>query len=202
MQVGFPCQNRAELARPVIVLASASPRRAELLTAAGIPFQVRAADVDERLEPGEDPERYVRRVAADKARTVAAAVPGQPVLAADTVVLVEGQVLGKPPDVEDSKRMLRLLSGRTHQVLTAVTLINEASDTEVAVTSVEFAPLDAGEIDWYVATGEPADKAGAYAIQGLASRFVTRIDGSYSNVVGLPVALVYRLCTRAGLLLS
>jgi septum formation protein len=206
------------LARPVIVLASASPRRAELLTAAGIPFQVRAADVDERLEPGEDPERYVRRVAADKARTVAAAVPGQAVLAADTVVLVEGQVLGKPRDAEDAKRMLRLLSGRTHQVLTAVTLINDGGfdfrggggklnpgssmDTEVAVTSVEFAPLDAREIDWYVATGEPADKAGAYAIQGLASRFVTRIDGSYSNVVGLPVALVYRLCTQAGLLLS
>jgi septum formation protein len=218
------------LSRSVIVLASASPRRAELLAAAGIPFQVRAADVDERLEAGEDPERYVRRVATDKARAVAAAVPGQAVLAADTVVLVDGEVLGKPRDAEDAKRMLRLLSGRTHHVLTAVTLLtrtgndaglnfrgeesrkfNPASflvdepsglDTEVAVTSVEFAPLDAREIDWYVATGEPADKAGAYAIQGLASRFVTRIDGSYSNVVGLPVALVYRLCTRAGLLLS
>lgn len=215
MQGAFPCQNRAALARSVIVLASASPRRAELLAAAGIPFQVHAADVDERLQSGEDPERYVRRVAAEKARTVAASVPGQAVLAADTVVLAEGQVLGKPRDVEDAKRMLRLLSGRTHQVLTAVTLTNDAgfnfqggggelnpASTEVAVTSVEFAPLDASEIDWYVATGEPADKAGAYAIQGLASRFVTRIDGSYSNVVGLPVALVYQLCTRAGLLLS
>ncbi|HET9387759.1 MAG TPA: Maf family protein, partial [Gemmatimonadales bacterium] len=181
------------MARPVLVLASASPRRAELLAAAGIPFHVRAADVDERLEPGEDPERYVRRVATDKARTVAAAVPGQAVLAADTVVLAEGQVLGKPRDAEDAKRMLRLLSARTHQVLTAVTLVTPAGqvsveaglawpersrrqtrlDTEVAVTSVEFAPLDASEIDWYVATGEPADKAGAYAIQGLASRFVT-----------------------------
>ncbi|HET9386191.1 MAG TPA: Maf family protein [Gemmatimonadales bacterium] len=198
------------MARSVLVLASASPRRAELLTAAGIPFHVRVADVDERLEADEDPERYVRRVATDKARTVAAAVPGQAVLAADTVVLVEGQVLGKPRDAEDARRMLRLLSGRTHQVLTAVTLLTAHGrqgalpgfDTEVAVTSVEFAPLDASEIDWYVATGEPADKAGAYAIQGLASRFVTRIDGSYSNVVGLPVALVYRLCTRAGLLLS
>jgi septum formation protein len=197
------------LAGPVIVLASASPRRAELLTAAGIPFQGRAAHVDERLQPGEDPERYVRRVAANKARAVAAAVPGQAVLAADTVVLVEGQVLGKPRDAEDAKRMLRLLSGRTHQVLTAVTLLTAPGregepgfETEVAVTSVEFVPLEASEIDWYVATGEPADKAGAYAIQGLASRFVTRIDGSYSNVVGLPVALVYRLCTRAGLLLS
>jgi septum formation protein len=216
------------LARPAIVLASASPRRAELLSAAGISFRVHAAHVDERLEPGEDPGQYVRRVATDKARTVAAAVRAEAVLGADTVVLMEGQVLGKPRDAEDAKRMLRLLSGRTHQVLTAVTLLtrngndaglnfrveaggkfNPASflvpprlDTEMAVTSVEFAPLDAGEIEWYVATGEPADKAGAYAIQGLASRFVARIDGSYSNVVGLPVALVYRMCTRAGLLLS
>jgi septum formation protein len=198
------------LAGPVIVLASASPRRAELLAAAGIPFQVSVADVDERLETGEDPERYVRRVATDKARAVAATAHSKAVLAADTVVLVDGQVLGKPQDLEDARRMLRLLSGRTHQVLTAVTLLTAPSpqggspgiDTEVAVTSVEFAPLEVGEIEWYVATGEPADKAGAYAIQGLGSRFVTRIDGSYSNVVGLPVGLVYRMCTRAGLLLS
>jgi septum formation protein len=198
------------LAGPVIVLASASPRRAELLAAAGIPFQVSVADVDERLETGEDPERYVRRVATDKARAVSATAHSKAVLAADTVVLVDGQVLGKPQDLEDARRMLRLLSGRTHQVLTAVTLLTAPSpqggspgiDTEVAVTSVEFAPLEVGEIEWYVATGEPADKAGAYAIQGLGSRFVTRIDGSYSNVVGLPVGLVYRMCTRAGLLLS
>jgi septum formation protein len=136
-------------------------------------------------------------------------VTARAVLAADTVVVVDGHILGKPQDNDDAKRMLRMLSGRTHQVLTGVALmpvgLGPASDTieaSVEVTDVEFAMLDQAEIDWYVATGEPADKAGAYAIQGLASRFVTRIEGSYSNVVGLPVSLVYAMCTRAGILLS
>ena len=138
-------------------------------------------------------------------------------LAADTVVVVGGEILGKPAGADDAKRMLRLLSGRTHEVLTAVVLVaeNDAGSNfprapgksdpvslAVEVTAVEFAALDMAEIEWYVATGEPSDKAGAYAIQGLASRFVTRIEGSYSNVVGLPVALVYAMCTRAGILLS
>ena len=182
------------------------------------------AHVDERLAPGEDAERHVRRLAAEKARAVAERVPGRAVLAADTVVVVEGLILGKPEDAADAKRMLRLLSGRTHRVLTAVTLLTQAGndagfnfrveggrklnpasflvDSGLATTAVEFAPLEAAEIEWYVASGEPSDKAGAYAIQGLASRFVTRIEGSYSNVVGLPVALVYQMCRRAGLLLS
>ena len=196
----------------VLILASASPRRADLLRAAGIPFDVRPAHVDERVLPGEPADVYARRVAAEKTRTVAAAAPGRAVLAADTVVVVDGHILGKPRDQEDARRMLGLLSGRTHQVLTAVALVNGAIegaggppariDTRVAVTNVEFAPLEPREIDWYTRTGEPLDKAGGYAIQGGASRFVTRIDGSYSNVVGLPVALVYQMCTGAGLLLS
>lgn len=193
----------------VLILASASPRRAELLTAAGIAFEVRPAHVDERVLPGEDARAYVCRVAADKARAMAAHVTARAVLAADTVVVVDGHLLGKPQDSADAMRMLRMLSGRTHQVLTGVALMSvgsagsmDAIEASVEVTDVEFAVLDQAEIDWYVSTGEPWDKAGAYAIQGLASRFVTRIEGSYSNVVGLPISLVYAMCTRAGILLS
>lgn len=188
----------------VLILASASPRRAELLTAAGIAFEVRPAHIDERVRPGEDARTYASRVAAEKARAVHATADGRPVLAADTVVVVDGQILGKPSDDRDAKRMLRLLSGRAHEVVTAVALIDDPGGAfeQVEVTTVEFTLLSRSEIDWYVATGEPSDKAGAYAIQGLASRFVTRIEGSYSNVVGLPVALVYAMCSRAGILLS
>lgn len=187
-------------------MASASPRRAELLTAAGIPFEVRPAHIDERIQPGEDATAYAGRLALEKARVVHAQSDGRPVLAADTVVVVDGQILGKPIDAGDAKRMLRLLSGRTHEVLTAVALMSKdpagSLPTGTEVTTVEFRLLNKAEIEWYVATGEPMDKAGAYAIQGLASRFVTRIEGSYSNVVGLPVALVYVMCSRAGILLS
>ena len=187
-----------------LVLASASPRRAELLIAAGIAFEVRPADVDEGIHPGEDARTYACRVATDKARVVHATAEGRPVLAADTVVVVDGRILGKPADGEDAKRMLRLLSGRAHEVVTAVVLVSAAGSflTGTEVTTVEFTLLSRSEIEWYVETGEPSDKAGAYAIQGLASRFVTRIEGSYSNVVGLPVALVYAMCSRAGILLS
>ncbi len=203
-----------------LILASASPRRAELLTAAGIPFEVRPAHIDEAIRPGEDARTYPSRVAVDKASAIAASSPGRPVLAADTVVVIDGLILGKPADADDAKRMLRLLSGRTHEVITAVVLIagndgggdfrdrtrksppGSLSYTAVEVTAVEFVLLSRAEIDWYVASGEPADKAGAYAIQGLASRFVARIEGSYSNVVGLPVSLVYAMCTQAGILLS
>jgi len=195
------------LASPLI-LASGSPRRAELLSAAGISFEVRPAHIDEGLRAGEDARTYAIRVAVDKARAIAGPANGRPVLAADTVVVIDGLVLGKPVDSDDAKRMLRLLSGRSHEVITAVALMSTRRGPEAAIdariesTVVEFAPLDTAEIDWYVATGEPSDKAGAYAIQGLASRFVTRIEGSYSNVVGLPMALVYAMCTRAGVLLS
>jgi septum formation protein len=190
-----------------LILASASPRRAELLTAAGFRFHVRATDVDESIQADEDAERYVRRVAEDKARAACRTANGEPVLAADTAVLVGGEILGKPRDAADARRMLRLLSGRTHHVITGVCLVASASGeppvrTRAATTAVECASLTAAEVDWYIASGEPIDKAGGYAIQGLASRFVTRIDGSYSNVVGLPVALVYEMCSEAGILLS
>ena len=179
----------------MLVLASGSPRRAELLKAAGIPFEALAVDIDETPLTREAPEAHVRRLAEQKARTAAKTRPASVVLAADTIVVVDDRILGKPKDTAEAREMLRALSGRTHEVLTGVALIAPGSDpiVEVASTAVWFAPLDLHEIDWYVASGEPMDKAGAYAIQGLASRFVERIEGSYSNVVGLPVALVYRL---------
>jgi septum formation protein len=174
-----------------LILASASPRRADLLRAAGIEFEVQPADVDESVRDAEAPADYVRRLAHTKADAVAARVAGRVVLAADTAVVVDGQILGKPADDADAARMLRLLSGRTHEVLTGVCVTaGSLSLVEVACTRVEFAPLSAEDIAWYVSTGEPMDKAGAYGVQGLASRFVTAVHGSYSNVVGLPVALV------------
>lgn len=178
-----------------IVLASASPRRAELLRAAGIEFEVLPAHIDETARDGEGADAYVRRIADAKARAVGARVTERIILAADTTVVVDDTMLTKPVDEDDAKRMLRMLSGRSHEVLTAVSVSRGGGAvlTEVQRTAVEFAPMTEFEIDWYVATGEPRDKAGAYAIQGYASRFVTRIDGSYSNVVGLPVALVYEI---------
>lgn len=199
-----------------IILASASPRRAELLRAAGIEFDVIPANADETAHPGETPEAYVRRVAEAKVTAVLRRASGQLVLAADTVVVVDGAILGKPVDGDDAKRMLRMLSGRAHEVITAVVLsrgptppspqggVGEKrgsaphADTRVDLTTVEFAPLAKDDIEWYVATGEPDDKAGAYAIQGYASRFVTRIAGSYSNVVGLPVSTVFQMFKEAG----
>jgi septum formation protein len=180
-----------------IILASASPRRAELLRAAGIDFDVRPADVDEAVLPGEAPSDYVSRLAEAKARVVHERNHDRTVLAADTAVVVDGGILGKPIDEADAKRMLRLIGGRTHEVVTAVSVFHPGQivDTRVEVTTVEFAGLSEADIEWYVSSGEPMDKAGAYAVQGLASRFVTRVDGSYSNVVGLPIALVYQMLT-------
>ena len=178
-----------------LILASASPRRAELLRAAGIEFDVHPAHVDERQLGDESPDAYVRRVAEAKARAINARFARSLVLAADTTVVADRHLLGKPIDVEDARRMLRMLSGRVHDVITAVTLIDpdRPVDTRTELTTVEFSQLSETEIDWYVSSGEPMDKAGGYAIQGLASRFVTRIVGSYSNVVGLPVALVHEM---------
>jgi len=180
-----------------VILASASPRRAELLRAAGIDFDVRPADIDETIQLGETPESYVRRLAETKARVVHERDGDQTVLAADTVVVVDGEILGKPADEADAIRMLRLLSGRRHDVLTAVSIFHPGQivDTRVDTTTVEFCSLADAEVEWYVGTGEPMDKAGAYAVQGLASRFVLRVEGSYSNVVGLPIALVYQMLT-------
>lgn len=180
-----------------LILASASPRRAELLRAAGFEFDIVSADVDEAIDVEETPDGYARRVALAKAQAVLAQTDGPPVLGADTVVVVDGEILGKPRDDADAARMLRLLSGREHVVLTAVCLARPPGgestriQTRLERTTVRFAPMSDDEITWYVASGEPRDKAGGYAVQGLASRFVTRIEGSYSNVVGLPVALVY-----------
>jgi septum formation protein len=176
----------------VLVLASQSPRRAEILRQAGIPFVVRAAPVDETLQSHETPEEYVRRLAEEKARAVSAA-PDEIVLAADTTVVVDHEILAKPADATDARRMLALLSGRRHEVMTGICL--RRSDELVcdhAVTSVWFAPMSVQEIDDYVASGEPMDRAGAYAVQGAASKFISRIDGCYFNVVGLPIALVYQ----------
>jgi septum formation protein len=177
----------------MLVLASRSPRRAELLAAAGIEFCVRAADVDETPRAAEDPEKYALRVAEAKA----AALPlgkGEIVLAADTIVVLAGEIMGKPKDLADASRMLTALSGRRHEVITAICLRSAGRTIcDVSSTAVWFAPMTEEEIRWYVASGEPMDKAGAYGIQGLASRFIERIEGSYTNVVGLPVARVYQL---------
>jgi len=178
----------------MLVLASASPRRRELLTAAGLAFEVLPVDLDETPFSAEPPDAHVKRLAQAKAQAALAQRPDAVVLGADTIVLAAGAILGKPKDAEDAARMLRALSGQPHEVLTGVALTSRRSATvELARTRVWFEQLTEDEIADYVASGEPRDKAGAYAIQGLASKFVLRIDGSYSNVVGLPVALVYRL---------
>jgi septum formation protein len=176
----------------MLILASASPRRAELLRAAGIDFIVRVADVDETQIPGESPSVYVLRLS--RAKAMAVARDEELVLGADTIVVIENEIAGKPVDAEDARRMLTALSGKWHEVLTSVTLLRSGRAlSEVALTRVKFSEMSEAEINWYIATGEPMDKAGAYGIQGYASRFVERIEGSYSNVVGLPVAMVYRM---------
>jgi septum formation protein len=182
-----------------LVLASSSPRRAELLRAAGLPFVIRAAAIDESRHADEAPEAYVRRLALAKARAVEAA-PHELVLGADTVVVAGAACLGKPADAAEAAAMLQQLAGRSHAVLTGVALVRrgDAVAVEVAATRVTFASMTAADVAWYVGTAEPYDKAGGYAVQGLASRFVTAIDGSYANVVGLPVELVCRLLSSAG----
>ncbi len=174
----------------MLVLASASPRRQKILRTAGIPFVARPAHLEERLLEGEGPEEHVKRLAEAKARAVWR--EGDTVLGADTVVVVDGLILGKPENNADAARMLRLLSGRTHRVLTGICLF-DGNRRRVAVeeTGVEFLDLSEPEITTYIASGEPLDKAGAYGIQGGASKFVRRISGCYFNVVGLPLALVY-----------
>jgi septum formation protein len=176
------------------VLASASPRRTELLRAAGYTFVVEVADIDESVRDDESPEAYVRRLAILKARAVAARHPAALVLGADTTVVVDGEILGKPSDAADAARMVSRLAGRAHLVHTAVAVaLDGRVSSEVATTTVWFAPIAAAEIAAYVASGEPMDKAGAYGIQGGASAFVTRIEGAHDTVVGLPMAVVRRL---------
>ena len=194
-----------------IVLASASPRRADLLEAAGIPFEIAPADVDETPGKGECPEPYVERLSREKADAVVRRGESRAVLGADTVVVVDEIILGKPVDLDDARRMLERLSGRGHRVLTGVTIVAPGSSmpdgsrstvTRVVATTVEFAQLTTSDLDWYLASGEPMGKAGAYAIQGRASRFVTAISGSYTNVVGLPIAEVRAMCSDLGILIS
>lgn len=182
---------------PRLVLASASPRRVELLAAVGVSPQVRPAAVDENPLAGELPAALASRLAAAKARAVAR--PGELVLGADTVVVAGGRALGKPADPDDGAAMLRLLSARPHDVITGVAVVLDGQLVhETSTTRVWFRELQRDEIDWYVSTGEGADKAGGYGIQGRASLFVTRIEGSYPNVVGLPVVTVDELCRRLG----
>lgn len=174
-----------------LILASASPRRRELLDQIGVCYRVQVADVDETLLPGEAPAAYVTRLALAKARAVAAlpAAGGLPVLGADTTVVIDGDVLAKPVDAADAARMLTMLAGREHQVLTAVALVADTrAETRLSVTTVRFRPLAAATIDRYVATGEPMDKAGGYGIQGLGGALVASLTGSYTGVVGLPIA--------------
>jgi septum formation protein len=183
-----------------LVLASSSPRRAEILRSVGWDFEAVAANVDETHNALEDPISYVKRLATMKAETVARKFPGQLVLGADTVVLIGEDVLGQPVDDADARRMLQLLGGRWHMVLTGVALVRFGMPPHVlvdhATTRVRFFEMSPNEIDWYVSTGEPHGKAGAYAIQGRGSLFIEGIQGDYFNVVGLPIRLVYELSRR------
>jgi len=182
----------------MLILASASPRRAELLRNAGIPFTVVPAHVPEEPSPDESPLVYAQRLARDKALAVLARHPEDTALGADTVVVVDEHLLEKPVDAADAARMLQLLSGRTHEVITGVCVASAGfQQTEAEVTQVSFASLSDDEVLAYIRTGEPMDKAGAYAIQGIASRWTERIVGCYFNVVGLPVPRVYRLVRAA-----
>jgi septum formation protein len=175
-----------------VVLASASPRRRQLLAQFGFPFEVRPADTDETPRPGEQPMGYVERVAREKA--IAVARPGELVIAADTTVDLAGEIFGKPDDDDDARRMLRRLSGRGHEVHTGIALaVHGRLVSTVETTVVSMATLSEAQIDWYLATGEPADKAGGYAVQGIGGIFVTSVAGSVSNVVGLPLSVVVDL---------
>lgn len=179
-----------------LILASSSPRRSEILTAVGWPFETHPAGVDETRLPGEPAEEFVTRLAREKAATVARSRLFGLVLGADTTVVVDGEILEKPRDAEDARRMLRALGGRWHEVLTGVALVRaETGHAAVGVerTRVRFAETTEEEVGWHVETGDVLDKAGAYAIQGRAALFIEAIDGDYWNVVGLPVRLVYEL---------
>jgi septum formation protein len=180
-----------------LLLASASPRRAEILRAVGWPFETCPVNIDESPRASENPVAYVERLAREKAEAAAVRHATGLVLGADTIVVAGGDMLGKPRDEQDARRMLRSLSDRWHDVLTGVALLRAGESGEAAVahetTRVRFSAISDAEIDWYVATGEPLDKAGAYAAQGRAALFIEGIDGDYWNVVGLPVRLVYRL---------
>ncbi len=183
----------------LLILASASPRRRDLLHQIAVPYRVHAAGIDETHLPGEIPEAYVRRLALEKARAVAALHPGSTILAADTTVVLEGAILNKPLDLADAARMLRSLAGRTHHVHTGIAVLQAATaQTHVETTAVTFTQIPTAELDTYLATGDSLDKAGAYGIQGYAARWISRIEGDFFNVVGLPLVAVLRLLRAAG----
>lgn len=190
--------DNSSTVRPArLVLASASPRRAEILKAVGWRFSVEAADIDETAHPSESPADYVQRLAKEKASAVAADYRHSLILGADTVVVIDDQILGKPKDLDDARRMLRMLSGSWHEVLTGVALISVRENWETKIglqrTRVKFAELSDEEIEYLVEHGAPLDKAGAYAVQAQAALFIERVEGDYWNVVGLPINLVYKL---------
>ncbi len=185
-----------------LILASASPRRRELLESIRIPFEVMPSDVPEVRAEGESPEEYVARLSRDKANAVGRQRPSEWVLAADTTVLLGEQLLEKPVDRPDAVRMLATIAGKTHVVYTGVTLLNldrKYTDTRVAESEVRMLPLSQRDIEWYADTGEPLDKAGAYAVQGIGAMFIESIHGSYTNVVGLPLALLFQMLRKSGL---
>ena len=181
--------------REKLVLASGSPRRAEILERAGWPHEIIVAGIDETVLPNEEPAAYVQRLARSKAEAVANRLEVGLVLGADTTVVIANQILGQPLDEADARRMLRLLNAKWHDVLTGVAVVRVGGETRVAyqTTRVRFAEISEQEIDWYIATGEPFGKAGAYGIQGKASLFIEEIEGDYFNIMGLPIRLVYEL---------
>ena len=181
--------------REKLVLASGSPRRAEILERAGWPHEIIVAGIDETVLPNEEPAAYVQRLARSKAEAVANRLEEGLVLGADTTVVIANQILGQPLDEADARRMLRLLNAKWHDVLTGVAVVRVGGETRVAyqTTRVRFAEISEQEIDWYIATGEPFGKAGAYGIQGMASLFIEEIEGDYFNIMGLPIRLVYQL---------
>ena len=189
--------SETSVTKTKLILASKSPRRAEILTAAGWPFEAVAANIDESRFSHEDAVTYVERLARRKAAAIAQQLSEGLVLGADTVVVIDGEILGQPGDEENARRMLSLLSGKWHEVVTGVAII-DASKPDVVhveheITRVHFCEMSIEEIDWYVSTGEPNDKAGAYAIQGRGGLFIDEINGDYFNIVGLPVRLVYEM---------
>jgi septum formation protein len=181
--------------REKLVLASGSPRRAEILERAGWPHEIIVAGIDETVLPNEEPAAYVQRLARSKAEAVAGRLSEGVVLGADTTVVVANQILGQPVDDDDARRMLRLLNSKWHDVLTGVAVVRVGGETRVAyeTTRVRFAEMSEQEIDWYIATREPFGKAGAYGIQGKAALFIEEIEGDYFNIMGLPIRLVYEL---------
>ena len=188
--------NDAEMAvdLPKLVLASGSPRRAEILNSVGWEFEKAIPDVDESVIAGESPEDYVQRLAADKARAVSSSFAERVILAADTTVVLDNEIIGKPVDIDDARRMIAMLAGNWHQVLTGVAVHrNGVEHIGLQSTRVKFAPMSDAEINFLAENGDPLDKAGAYAVQAQAAMFIEGIEGDYWNVVGLPINLVYRL---------